>query len=998
MYKQVALLVLVVVLTYVQSVAQSINNYQLTEKSFAGSLRDMTGSKTLLGSNISNSASAVTDLGFSFVFMGKVYNKFSVNTNGVLRLGDEQVVPAANTYGIPGNDRIVPMAGVSYEYRGWWWWNSGTVELATLSNGKVHYKTVGTSPNRSLIVEWKNVGFGNSATTFQVRLHESVFGSDRSGKIEFVYDQFNLDGNNRNFEFRTGFGIGPEDGNFVAVDQKAMTLTATQNYLSTVSDNNNGSAINATDFSGGNASRKRLLSFETPKKPAGQFSRFAEICKGINAITISFEENCPDEAGIAVYRKLKGQPDNQFNMIKSLGPDSRSISDGNVTTGNQYVYRFHLLSEGKYADTYQDYTTSKLEAGAAYQAVSSGNWTNPSTWGNHMPTSNDDVVIGCSGSMFITMNGSAQVNNLTIEKGSFLTIEDGFTLSVKGDFINNGVFNPIGNAQVIFNGHTQQAIINNGQGITNNTQLLSNNTRPPWSNRKGMVAEKTITVSDTELSAIKSVTVDLTHNNLRDITLQLVAPSGQVFMLSNGRGQNGDNYDNVTFVETGQPLPARVQNVNLSGAYRPEESFSSYTGPLTGTWRLQVRDGFGNASGSLNTFSMVMSKGISNDLTLTRLTINNNSSEGIVLQAGLHVQRVLQLNQGIIHTTKDAAVFVEAGANANEGNNTSFIDGPMYKQGNTTFTFPVGDQGKWSPVTLKNFENANNNTVFIVEYFKSGYGKNEKDNGITSVSESEYWDIEPTAGNPTVDISLYWKDALFSKITSAILSSELVVAHYTNNKWVNEGGVINLLDQLLNLGHITARNVSTFSPFTFGSEGNSTLPVELLSFGAIRKQEGVLLNWETASEQDNSHFEVQRSSDYQNWSVIATVQGSGTSQSLRQYVFLDANALQGENFYRLKQVDFDENYEYSKIAHASFAREAVVFSTYPNPATDYITVKTSSYPATVELINEQGIVVAQQQIVDFQTMLHFSGIKAGIYMLKLSTSQETKYEKIVFSH
>ncbi|MBD0399918.1 T9SS type A sorting domain-containing protein [Flammeovirga sp. EKP202] len=87
------------------------------------------------------------------------------------------------------------------------------------------------------------------------------------------------------------------------------------------------------------------------------------------------------------------------------------------------------------------------------------------------------------------------------------------------------------------------------------------------------------------------------------------------------------------------------------------------------------------------------------------------------------------------------------------------------------------------------------------------------------------------------------------------------------------------------------------------------LPVELTYFQASSKEETVLLEWETASEINASHFEVQRSADRKTWETLGRVQASGNSQMAISYKFEDNEALPTA-YYRLKQVDLDEAYEF----------------------------------------------------------------------------------------
>lgn len=88
-------------------------------------------------------------------------------------------------------------------------------------------------------------------------------------------------------------------------------------------------------------------------------------------------------------------------------------------------------------------------------------------------------------------------------------------------------------------------------------------------------------------------------------------------------------------------------------------------------------------------------------------------------------------------------------------------------------------------------------------------------------------------------------------------------------------------------------------------KGTATLPISLISFTGKNESNGVKLAWQTASERNNSHFEVLRSGDDQKEESIATVNGKGNNSSVSAYFLTDYNPLNGNNYYTLKQFDFD---------------------------------------------------------------------------------------------
>lgn len=113
----------------------------------------------------------------------------------------------------------------------------------------------------------------------------------------------------------------------------------------------------------------------------------------------------------------------------------------------------------------------------------------------------------------------------------------------------------------------------------------------------------------------------------------------------------------------------------------------------------------------------------------------------------------------------------------------------------------------------------------------------------------------------------------------------------------------------------------------------TTLPVELVSFEAKRGATSIIdLSWITASEDNCSHFTVERSLDKLEWSVAGTAVGAGTSQEEIEYKLVDFQAPAELVYYRLTQHDLDGHYRVydDKVVAVSPARSALIF---PNPAT-----------------------------------------------------------------
>lgn len=114
---------------------------------------------------------------------------------------------------------------------------------------------------------------------------------------------------------------------------------------------------------------------------------------------------------------------------------------------------------------------------------------------------------------------------------------------------------------------------------------------------------------------------------------------------------------------------------------------------------------------------------------------------------------------------------------------------------------------------------------------------------------------------------------------------------------------------------------------------SGVIPVELTSFAAIGNKNGVELRWETASETNNRGFDIEKSMDGLIFSKIGFVNGNGTTTQRSSYQFIDKSPLTGKQFYRLKQIDFNGTFDYSKVVEISPAvpQEFTLGQNYPNP-------------------------------------------------------------------
>ncbi|WP_187261261.1 Ig-like domain-containing protein [Pontibacter beigongshangensis] len=189
---------------------------------------------------------------------------------------------------------------------------------------------------------------------------------------------------------------------------------------------------------------------------------------------------------------------------------------------------------------------------------------------------------------------------------------------------------------------------------------------------------------------------------------------------------------------------------------------------------------------------------------------------------------------------------------------------------------------------------------------------------------------------------------------------------------------------------------------------NSTLPVSLMKFTAQAQQKGVKLDWATATEENNDYFEIERSQDGKTFGAIGKVKGAGNSSMRLDYTFLDAQAPAGISYYRLKQVDFDGTYTFSKVVTATskgMVTGTHQTQTYPNPFSDALTVELTTLlagQAQLQLIDLQGKIVYAKQIeVSKETNryeLPTYSLTPGMYILTITGNGIQEKVKVVKAH
>lgn len=171
------------------------------------------------------------------------------------------------------------------------------------------------------------------------------------------------------------------------------------------------------------------------------------------------------------------------------------------------------------------------------------------------------------------------------------------------------------------------------------------------------------------------------------------------------------------------------------------------------------------------------------------------------------------------------------------------------------------------------------------------------------------------------------------------------------------------------------------------------LPVELLDFSADRGEQGIQLNWTTASEENNEGFEIQRSPDGLSWKSIEFIRGMGTSFVTNNYLFTDEQPISGVNYYRLKQMDYDGLFSFSKVNSVVWSVKDV-YKIFPNPAGDQVWIKTDkTFFPEIRIYDTRGRLVdrypAGTEYIDLSDM------EKGIYYLEIKDVNRVEQHTLV---
>ena len=427
------------------------------------------------------------------------------------------------------------------------------------------------------------------------------------------------------------------------------------------------------------------------------------------------------------------------------------------------------------------------------------------------------------------------------------------------------------------------------------------------------------------------------------------------------------------------------------------------------------------------------------------LTINKASGL-VTLNQPVKVSGVLTMLQGDVVTT--SANILEVGSSASNVGSVSWtsgtVRGPMKRwfatATNTTVEsgiFPVGVQSGTKTGTNRyaqvNFSSAPSVGGYIIAEYKTGmpgnnyaglplnYSSGGYSQAIQNAEEEGYWDITPYNASNTSYGAL--------NSTPYTLKVRLQNPSTLTTGWTTNTSGNNLYDpssirmirargnqstpsahtnwelagtHVLSSGtagdyFITSNNITQFSWFNGGGNNQNPLPVELISFSGNCDAGNVTLEWKTASEHNSAYFDVEKSRDGENWQVINTVTAAGNSNSVLTYNSIDENATNGNNYYRLKQVDIDGAFKIYNVINASCLEENKgYFSSFPNPSGGAFQLVVNNKEivgaSVINILDSKGSIITQKEIEVKEGINMFivnENMLPGIYFISITNGDKS---------
>jgi hypothetical protein len=296
---------------------------------------------------------------------------------------------------------------------------------------------------------------------------------------------------------------------------------------------------------------------------------------------------------------------------------------------------------------------------------------------------------------------------------------------------------------------------------------------------------------------------------------------------------------------------------------------------------------------------------------------------------------------------------------------------------------------------------------FANEQFEVPSTDSTKSFKLTKILSEGYWRIHPNKQPSSGKYDIILHTGVFDEAgTSGKIAP---IKTDTSNTSVSGWGVAgdlaadNSSYRTSSHGKIKSYNLTSFSDFGVGDGGGSALPIELLSFTVRLSKNKAILTWTLATEINNDFFTVERTLDGISFEEVLEMPGAGNSFSPLTYIANDENPLPGKSYYRLKQTDYDGQFEYSSLVELdnNYANDInsydITHIDNTKVVISYQVIKNKQYDLYVYDIT--GKIVKHDRIYSEegfnQYELDIKNYSSGTYFISLQNQNEVYSDKFI---
>ncbi len=657
-----------------------------------------------------------------------------------------------------------------------------------------------------------------------------------------------------------------------------------------------------------------------------------------------------------------------------------------------------------------------------FRSVKSGNWNDSDTWERYkgskwvssgsIPTDVNANNIIIQNGHTVTVSDNRTADQITIDAGGQATVSPGITwtiadgtgidLIISGALINSGV--------IVYESNNTNAYVVNGATYIHSYNGGTIPTVTWEANSTCLITGITSTLPTGMNQTFGHLTWDCPEQTTSDPLTSLFTVNGNFTINSTGESQlklaEGTTNIAKNYSQTGGSIRlagGTSASLNVGGNFSLSDgTFLMSDGAATGT--LNVAGNFSHTGGTITETSTgngsIVFNGTKNQDFTGGGTVSNtiyftiNNPAGITLLSSVTFPSALTITNGNITTGSNALTLGSAASLIGEAAGKYII-------GNVVNTQTLGtNSSNFSGLGISLDAGTDDIGTVTVTRVSGSNGAVTFD-GKTGINRN--WTI--TSDNPPTNgriLSLSWvsDDDNNKDLTSAQIWKSTDVG----SSWFKVGS-----QQDASGTRTVSTSVNSFSIFTV-SDGANPLPVELSSFSASVIGAAIKLSWRTETEVNNYGFEILRQGhtstalSVTDWEKIGFVEGYGNSNSPKDYSFTDARVLSGTYSYRLKQIDIDGQFEYSKTIEVNLGapNKYELAQNFPNPFNPNTSIKftlpeTGTVKLTVynmlgqeiaTLVN--GVKEAGTHIINFDA----EGLNSGIYMYRIESNGFNEVRKM----